>query len=87
MYITLVSYGMLWLQITNNLDSIGLNKKEESLSFHKQMIQNLLIELFNDIMTLKFFSSDCFVILNMSEYPKLAPLVLTNGHRPGTQSI
>lgn len=53
MYITLVSYKMLWLQIANDLDSIGLKKKEENLSSHKQIIQGLLTELFNDIMAPK----------------------------------
>lgn len=78
---------MLWLQIANDLDSIGLKKKEENLSSHRQMIQGLLIELFNDIMAPKFFSSDCFAILGMSDYPKPVPFVFTNGHRWGAQSI
>lgn len=37
LYITLVSYGMHWLQTANNLDSIGLHK-DENLSSHKQMV-------------------------------------------------
>lgn len=77
---------MLWLQIENKLDPIGLNKKEENLLSHKQMVQCLLIQLFNDIMAPKFSSFSCFAILSKSDSPKLTSFVLTNGYRPGTQS-
>lgn len=69
-YSPLISYRMLCSQITNVLDSMGLNNKDANLSSPKQVIHGL----FNVIMVPKSFLSFPSVILSGSVFPRLAPL-------------